>query len=111
MRAACIRGTWGLCALALTLTSPVTTQAAPKKSIGERIAVTGCAYPGPAAACLLLKDADGTVYNISSVSPWPRPIGRMIALRGTITARPSACGQDTVLDRIRWTRLRQKCPS
>jgi hypothetical protein len=77
---------------------------------GVRIAVTGCPYAGVTATCLMLNDTDGTVYNVSGASPWPRLIGRMIWLRGTVSTRTSLCAQGIVLERIRWTRLRQQCP-
>jgi len=47
--------------------------------------------------------------NITSVSPKPRLVERMIRLRGTITDKVSMCNQGVVLDRIRWSRTRQKC--
>ncbi len=76
-----------------------------------RVTVTACPYPGVTASCLMIKAADSTVYNISAVSPRPRETGRMIRLRGTVTDKLSACGQGIVLDRIRWTRTRQRCPN
>jgi hypothetical protein len=59
----------------------------------------------------MIKAPNGTVYNISSVSPRPRLTGRMIRVRGTVTNKLSVCGQGIVLDRIRWTRTRQHCPN
>lgn len=76
----------------------------------DRVSIIGCPYPGVTANCLMVKSADGTVYNISSASPRPRDSGRMIRIRGTVTDKLSACGQGIVLDRIRWTRTRQRCP-
>jgi hypothetical protein len=83
---------------------------APPRS-GERITLTACPYPGTEATCLMLNGADGTVYNITGASPKPRLIGRMIRLRGAVTDKLSACNQGIILDRIRWTRSRQKCPN
>jgi hypothetical protein len=77
----------------------------------ERVTILGCPYPGVTANCLMIKAANGTEYNISSVSPRPRLSGRMIRVRGSITNKLSACGQGIVLDRIRWTRTRQRCPN
>ncbi len=82
-------------------------QAAPKR--GDRISVTACPIPGATAACMMIRAADGTVYNITAASPNPRPSGRMIRLRGTVTDKASLCGQGVVLERIRWTRTRQRC--
>jgi hypothetical protein len=76
----------------------------------ERVTVAACPYAGVTASCLMIKSADGTVYNISAVSPRPRDSGRVIRFRGTVTDKASACGQGIVLDRIRWTRTRQRCP-
>lgn len=77
----------------------------------ERVSVLGCPYPGVTGSCLMIKAPNGTVYNISSVSPRPRLTGRMIRVRGTVTNKLSVCGQGIVLDRIRWTRTRQHCPN
>ena len=84
-------------------------QAAPKP--GERIAVFACPYRGVVATCLMINGADGAVFNISAASPQPRLTGRMIWLRGTVTDKASMCSQGVVLDRIRWTRLPQRCPN
>src|SRR5438552_3012434 len=88
MRAALVPAALGLCVAALW---SLDAQAAPK--LGERVAVTGCPYAGVTATCLMLNDADGTVYNITSISPRPRPLGRMIWLRGTLTDKASLCAQ------------------
>ena len=77
----------------------------------ERISVTGCPYAGVTATCLMIKGPTGTVYNISAIAPRPRPSGRMIRVRGSVTDKMSACGEGVVLDRIRWTRTRQQCPN
>jgi hypothetical protein len=93
---------------AVALLAPA-AQAAPKP--GERVAVTACPYRGVVATCLMINGADGAVFNISGASPSPRLMGRMIWLRGTVTDKVSMCGQGVVLDRIRWTRLPQRCPN
>ena len=92
-------------AMASVLALPV--QAAPKPE--QRITVTGCPYAGVTASCLMIKAADGTVYNITGVNPKPRIMDRMIRLRGVVTDKLSMCNQGVVLDRVRWTRVRQKC--
>ncbi len=88
---------------------PAGAQAAAK--VGERISITACVYPGVTANCLMVNGADGTIYDITRVTPRPRSMRRMIWLRGTVTDRPGICNQGIVLDRIRWTRTRQKCPN
>ena len=82
-------------------------QAAPQ--VGERIALTACPHAGITAPCLTITGADGTVYNITGATPKPPLNGRMIRLRATVSDKLSACLQGTVLDRIRWTPVRQKC--
>ena len=77
---------------------------------GQRVTVTSCAYPGPTANCLMIKDADGTVYDITGITPRPRIFDHIIRVRGTVTDKASICNQGVVLDRIRWSRTRQKCP-
>jgi hypothetical protein len=75
----------------------------------ERLAITGCPFAGVTGNCLMIKGPNGQIYNITGASPRPRPMGRMIWLRGTISDRPSVCAQGIALERIRWTRVRQKC--
>jgi hypothetical protein len=94
-------------ALAAALLIPAAAHAAPQ--IGDRIALVACPHAGVTAPCLTINAADGTVYNITGATPKPALNGRMIRLRGTITDKASACLQGTVLDRIRWTPVRQKC--
>jgi hypothetical protein len=77
--------------------------------VGERIALTACPHAGITAPCLTISGADGTVYNITGASPKPPFDGRMIRLRATVSDKLSACLQGIVLDRIRWTPVRQKC--
>jgi hypothetical protein len=95
-----------LCAAVLT---PFAASAEVK--LNQRVSVSSCPYPGVTGSCLMIKAADGTVYNISAVTPRPRPSGRVIRVRGTVTDKMSVCGQGVVLDRIRWTRTRQLCPN
>jgi hypothetical protein len=82
-------------------------QAAPQ--VGERIALTACPHAGITAPCLTVSGPDGTVYNITGATPKPPLDGRMIRLRATVSDKLSACLQGIVLDRIRWTPVRQKC--
>ena len=91
------------------LLAPWPAAAAPKG--GERVTVTACPFPGVTANCLMVRASDGTIYNISAVSPRPRPGKMMIRLRGVVTDKFSMCGQGIVLERIRWTRTRLRCPN
>ena len=100
----------GILAAAMACVSLLTvapTGAAPKG--GERVTITACPFPGVTANCLMMRGADGTIYNITSASPRPRPAAFMIRLRGIATDKFSICGQGIVLDRIRWTRTRLRC--
>ncbi len=80
---------------------------APKR--GDRVSATACPFAGVTANCLMIRAADGTVYNITAATPRPRVGERMIRLRGTVSDKVSICGQGIALDRIRWTRTRQRC--
>ena len=95
--------------LAPTLLAPRPAIAAPKG--GERVTITACPFPGVTANCLMMRNADGTIYNITAASPRPRPGVFMIRLRGIVTDKFSMCGQGLVLERIRWTRTRLRCPN
>jgi hypothetical protein len=88
--------------------SVLTSRASAAPRVGERVAFTACPYAGVTAPCLMINAADGTTYNVSSAAPKP-PSGRMIRLRATVSDKLSACNQGIVLDRIRWTPIRQKC--
>ena len=61
------------------------------------------------ASCLMIKSSEGKVYNITSITPRPRPLDRMIRIRGMVTDKLSMCNEGIVLDHIRWTRVRQQC--
>jgi hypothetical protein len=82
-------------------------QAAPQ--VGDRVALTACPHAGITAPCLTINGADATVYNITGATPKPPLNGRMIRLRATVSDKLGACLQGLVLDRIRWTPVRQKC--
>ena len=82
-------------------------QAAPQ--VGYRVALTACPHAGITAPCLTVNGADGTLYNITAATQRPPLNGRMIRLRATVSDKLSACLQSAVLDRIRWTPVRQKC--
>lgn len=99
----------GIAAVCALLLSASVSMAESKRP--ERVSITGCPYPGVTATCLMIRAANGTVYNISAVLPRPRQSGRMIRVRGTVTDKLSICGQGVVLERIRWTRTRQRCPN
>jgi hypothetical protein len=78
---------------------------------GQRVTFSGCAFTGTPDMCLMIKSPDGTLYNISALNPRPRALDRVIRVRGTVTDKVSVCNQGIVLDRIRWSRTRQRCPN
>jgi hypothetical protein len=82
-------------------------QAAPQ--VGFRVALMACPHAGVTASCLTINGPDGSLYNITAANPKPPLNGRMIRLRATVSDKLSACMQGIVLDRIRWTPVRQKC--
>ena len=95
-------------ALLLALTA-LPAQAA--TAVGQRVSFSGCVFTGTPDTCLLIKSPDGTLYNISALNPRPRALDRVIRVRGTVTDKVSVCNQGIVLDRIRWSRTRQRCPN
>jgi hypothetical protein len=95
-------------ALVLGLTA-LPAQAA--TAAGQRVTFSGCAFTGTPDMCLMIKSPDGTLYNISALNPRPRALDRIIRVRGTVTDKTSVCNQGIVLDRIRWSRTRQRCPN
>jgi hypothetical protein len=88
---------------------PLPAQAA--TAAGQRVTFSGCVFIGTPDTCLMIKSPDGTLYNISALNPRPRALDRIIRVRGTVTDKPSVCNQGIVLDRIRWSRTRQRCPN
>jgi hypothetical protein len=94
-------------AVLLVALASAAAQAAPP--VGFRVALMACPHAGATAPCLTINGADGSVYNITAATPKPPLNGRMIRLRATVSDKLSACLQGIVLDRIRWTPVRQKC--
>jgi hypothetical protein len=89
--------------LACTITNSVAAE-------GKKVTVTGCPYPGVLATCLMIKDKDGTVYNITSANPKPPFNDVAIIVTGTVAQKLSICNQGTVLDDIKWDRTKMRCP-
>lgn len=104
-------GRFARAAMVLAGISIVPGGARSASAVGERVSVTACPYAGVTAPCLMIKGADGTVYNITGANPKPPLNGRMIRLRATVTDKLSACTRGMVLDRIHWTPVRRKCPN
>jgi hypothetical protein len=104
-----LRGVAAVALIGLVVGTALAATAWAAPQVGERIALIACAHAGVTAPCLTINAADGTVYNITGATPKPPLNGRMIRLRATVSDKLSACLQGTVLDRIRWTPVRQKC--
>ena len=77
---------------------------------GKKVTITGCPYPGVVATCLMIKDKDGTVYNITGANPKPVPGDVAIVLTGTVAQKVSICMQGAILDDIKWDRTKMRCP-
>jgi hypothetical protein len=73
------------------------------------VRIVGCPYVGVTPACLMLRGADGTVYNINAAKPAPRPNHLAVVLTGTVTPDMSICF-NTVLKDIRWSYTKMRCP-
>jgi hypothetical protein len=105
-----MRAGWIVAAALLAVSAAPVLAAPATPKPAQRVTVTACPFAGVTGNCLMIKGADGTVYNITGLAPKPRAMDRMIRLRGTITDKASICNQGIVLERIRWSRTRQKCP-
>jgi hypothetical protein len=88
----------------------VCTLASPAAAEGKKVTITSCPYPGVEFSCLMIKDKDGTVYNITGANPKPMPNDVVIILTGTVTQKLSICLQGIVLDDIKWQRTKMRCP-
>ncbi len=84
--------------------------ASPAAAEGKKVTITGCPYPGVESTCLMIKDKDGTVYNITGAHPKPAPYDVAIILTGTVAQKLSLCMQGIVLDDIKWDRTKMRCP-
>jgi hypothetical protein len=97
-------------ALSLPAALLACTLASPTAAEGKKITITSCPYPGVEFSCLMIKDKDGTVYNITGANPKPMPNDVVIILTGTVTQKLSICLQGIVLDDIKWQRTKMRCP-
>jgi len=88
---------------ACALTSPAAAE-------GKKVTITSCPYPGVLATCILIKDKDGAVYNITGANPKPEFNDVAIILTGAVTDKVSICNQGIVLDGIKWDRTKMRCP-
>jgi hypothetical protein len=76
----------------------------------EPITVSGCAFPGVEGKCVVLKTADGRIYNISGAKPSPGT-GTFGQIKGTLkSGAVSTCMQGPVISPAAWSQTGQKCP-
>src|SRR5262245_34865409 len=95
--------------VAVVLAAALALPAQAASRAGQRVTITGCPFAGVTASCLMIKGADGTIYNITAISPRPRRLDRAIRVRGAVSDKVSMCNQGIVLERIRGSRTRQQC--
>src|SRR5580765_3339141 len=88
----------------------VCASACPAATKDKKVTLTGCPYPGVLATCLMIKDKDGTVYNITGANPKPELGDVAIIVTGTVAQKFSICNQGAVLDNIKWDRTKMRCP-
>lgn len=62
----------------------------------DRVAVEGCPIPGVEAGRLMLRAADGRLYDITGALPAPALDGRAIRVTGRPSDEMSFCMQGTV---------------
>ena len=91
-------------ALALALMLPAAAVAQ------ERIVAAGCPVPGTESGCLVLRAADGKVYDLAGARQRPPLNGRGIRITGTRAGRFSYCQQGEPLAEVTWETTGTLCP-
>jgi len=91
-------------ALALALMLPAAAAAQ------ERIVAAGCPMPGAEPGCLVLRAADGKVYDLAGARQRPPLNGRGIRITGTRAGRFSYCQQGEPLAEVTWEPTGTLCP-
>ena len=76
----------------------------------EPIRVEGCVAAGVESGCLVLRAADGKVYNVTAAKPKPA-IGAYGEIVGAIKSDAmSFCMQGPIVDPAAWTAKAGACP-
>jgi hypothetical protein len=76
----------------------------------QPIRVVGCVEAGVEAGCLVLRAADGKVYNVTAAKPAPA-IGAFGEIAGTIKDDAmSICMQGPIVSPAAWTAKQGACP-
>ena len=87
------------------------TAAAPLGAVAqERIVAAGCPVPGAEPGCLVLRAADGKVYDLAGARQRPPLNGRGIRITGTRAGRFSYCQQGEPLAEVTWEPTGTLCP-
>ena len=98
-------GMRSLLALALLLSAP-----AALAQPADRVVVAGCPVPGAEAGCLVLRAADGKLYDLAGARQRPPVNGRGIRITGTRAERFSYCQQGEALAEVTWEATGTLCP-
>ncbi len=76
----------------------------------DRVVVAGCPVPGAESGCLVLRAADGTLYDLAGARQRPPLNGRGIRITGTRSQRFSYCQQGEPLAEVTWEATGTLCP-
>ncbi len=94
--------------LALALLLPATAALAQP---ADRVVIAGCPMPGAESGCLVLRAADGKLYDLTGARQRPPLNGRGIRITGTRAERFSYCQQGEALAEVTWEATGTLCPS
>ena len=76
----------------------------------EKVVASGCPAPGTESGCLVLRSADGRVYDLAGARQRPPLNGRGIRITGTRAGRFSYCQQGEPLAEVTWEPTGTLCP-
>ena len=74
------------------------------------VTIAGCPVAGVEAGCVMLRAADGRLYNITAAEPEPALDDREIQVTAVPSREMDICMQGTKLAEIRWTHTGAMCP-
>ena len=85
----------------------------PAQAQGAQVNVLGCVRPGLIPSCLYIRDnATGQSYQINAASPRPDPAQRLVVrLRGIVANKVDMCMEGPILEKIRWSYTKMRCPA
>ncbi len=76
----------------------------------DRVVAAGCPIPGAESGCLVLRAADGKLYDLAGARQRPPLNGRGIRITGTRAGRFSYCQQGEPLAEVTWEVTGTLCP-